>query len=419
MKISLRRQFPVVVTLVAVLLFGATAKRVTASPGQPPDAFELRDGDRVVFLGNALIERAQEHGYIEMALTTRWPARSVTFRNLGWSGDTVYGAARGHYTNPPGAYEHLVQQVRTLDPTVIFVGYGMNASLEGEQPFEKGLSKLLDDLGETGARIILLSPTPHEKARSPVPDPSSRNARLQRVTAIIEEVAQERGLRFVDLFRPFRRLARETDVPLTTNGIHLSRAGYFAAAAFIERGLGLDPRRWRVEIDARSQEGQAAGARLASVRKMGQGVTFALQNQFVPLPPPAVPAEFLSRLGYDHTLKAAGLPEGSYRLSVDGEAVTQKKAAAWEDGVLLRSGPALARARRLLQAIRRKNRLYFYRYRPQNETYLVGFREYEQGQNAEELEQRAPLIDEEELVIGQLRTAGHTRVYTLELREER
>jgi hypothetical protein len=65
----------------------------------------------------------------------------------------------------------------------------------------------------------------------------------------------------------------------------------------------------------------------------------------------------------------------------------------------------VARREALRRAIVEKNRLYFRRFRPQNETYLVGFRRYEQGQNAPELEQLDPLIGALENEIGRLRIA--------------
>src|SRR5580693_1391931 len=46
---------------------------------------ELRDHDRVVLIGNTLIERDQRYGYLETALTERFSDRNITFRNLGWS----------------------------------------------------------------------------------------------------------------------------------------------------------------------------------------------------------------------------------------------------------------------------------------------------------------------------------------------
>lgn len=46
----------------------------------------------------------------------------------------------------------------------------------------------------------------------------------------------------------------------------------------------------------------------------------------------------------------------------------------------------------LRELIRVKNELYFHQYRPQNETYLRGFRKHEQGQNAREIAEFEPLI---------------------------
>ena len=51
----------------------------------------------------------------------------------------------------------------------------------------------------------------------------------------------------------------------------------------------------------------------------------------------------------------------------------------------LQAGPDFEQAEALRALIVAKNRLYFHRWRPQNETYLFGFRKHEQGQNAVEI----------------------------------
>ena len=99
-----------------------------ASAAEP---FELKDGDRVVLIGNTLIEREQRYGYWETALTSRWPDRNVTFRNLGWSGDTVFGDARAGFGTPAEGFTHLRDHVLALKPTVIIIGYGGNESFDG------------------------------------------------------------------------------------------------------------------------------------------------------------------------------------------------------------------------------------------------------------------------------------------------
>src|SRR4029079_895864 len=64
------------------------------------------------------------------------------------------------------------------------------------------------------------------------------------------------------------------------------------------------------------------------------------------------------------------------------------------------------------QIIAEKNKLFFNRWRPQNETYLFGFRKYEQGQNAKEIPMFDPLVSEQEEKIFKL-VELKTRKYEL------
>ena len=56
-------------------------------------SFELRDGDRVALVGDTLIERAQESGWLESVMDASFPDCHIAVRNLGWSADTPAGAA--------------------------------------------------------------------------------------------------------------------------------------------------------------------------------------------------------------------------------------------------------------------------------------------------------------------------------------
>src|SRR5439155_9059268 len=58
-------------------------------------------------------------------------------------------------------------------------------------------------------------------------------------------------------------------------------------------------------------------------------------------------------------------------------------------------------------AIRKKNELFFHRWRPANWTYLLGFRKQEQGRNAVEIPKFDPLIAEWEARIARLRDLKH------------
>ena len=134
---------------------------------------EFKDGDRVVFLGNTLIEREQRYGYWEKALTLANPDKTIIFRNLGWSGDTVWREcalrfARSWVPPAPGA------RVDAAKPTVVLVGYGLNESFAGNAGlprFQKGLDALLDTLAATKARLVILGPQRQEDLGRPLPDP--------------------------------------------------------------------------------------------------------------------------------------------------------------------------------------------------------------------------------------------------------
>jgi hypothetical protein len=101
-------------------------------------------------------------------------------------------------------------------------------------------------------------------------------------------------------------------------------------------------------------------------------------------------------------LRVRGLAAGTYRLESDGQPVAVATAAAWAAGVRLARGPEVNQVERLRQTIIEKNRLYFYRWRPQNETYLFGFRKHEQGQNAREILEFDSLVAEREEEIAKL-----------------
>jgi hypothetical protein len=215
------------------------------APASAQEPFEIRAGERVVFIGNTFAERMQIFPHFEALLTARQPERRLTFRYLAWSGDEV--ALRPRPLNFGDIHTHLEEQ----RADVIFAAFGMNESYQGEDGlprFRVELAALLGELksrtynGSTPPRIVLLSPIPHEQvARVPL-DPAAHNADLARYTDAMREVAAAEGVRFVDLFEPMRPLISDPALgDLTINGIHLDNEGNRVAAALIARSLGWIP----------------------------------------------------------------------------------------------------------------------------------------------------------------------------------
>jgi lysophospholipase L1-like esterase len=215
--------------LLLALLVVTAAARLDAAP------FEFQTGDRVVFLGNTLIEREQSYGYWELALTLAEPEKKLTFRNVGWSGDSVWCESRGIFDQPQQGYQRTLELVKELKPTVIILGYGGNEAFAGPtgvDAFLQQYRKLLDDLKDTKARLVFLSPLPLEKLGASYPDPAAYNQNVETYSKAIAGLAEERGGQFVALSRPPATVSDAEGKPqmTTDNGQHYTEWGYWTTA---------------------------------------------------------------------------------------------------------------------------------------------------------------------------------------------
>ena len=196
----------------------------------PAAGFEFNAGDRVVLLGNTFIEREGNYGHIETQLAAALAEKNIIFRNLGWSGDNVFCAARSYFGPPQEGFNRLKSHLEFLKPTVVIACYGAVAAFEGQPGVEKflnGYTRLLEMIKTTsGARIILLSPPPCETLGSPLPDMMQQNRRLAHYRDRIRELARSRECAFADLFGAMKDGTVQSQPAGTFNGIHYSQAGY-------------------------------------------------------------------------------------------------------------------------------------------------------------------------------------------------
>lgn len=324
-----------VVSTVVITFLSLTLSQAGLAEDKSKGGFRFKSDDMVVFVGNTFVERAQSFGYVETVLdlgAARQGAKEVRFRNLGWSGDTVWCDARSYFGPPQEGFDRLQKGLGELKPTVIFTSYGaaeaMEQRLEGEsekealKQFEQGYARLLKMMiaaaGDGLREIVLLSPTPFENLGDPLPDQSVNNKRLARYRAAIEKLVhlQLEGkvkLRFVDLFAALAGDSFSGEVTkkqLTNNGIHYSEEGYRVVAETLSIALGMESLKLNKE-----------------------------------------------QVGID----------------------------------------------KMRQAVVEKNRLFFHRWRPANETYLFLFRKHEQGQNAKEIPMFDPLVKTKEKEVSYLR----------------
>lgn len=271
-------------------------------------ALSFEENDMVVLVGNTFVERAQKYGYFEAGLTRSTDQKGVKFRNLGWSGDTVYGDARSYFGPPREGFDRLRANLKELKPQVVILCYGAVAAFEGEsgeELFVKGYERLVKMISEVGVReIVLVSPPPAESLGGRLPKMEGQNARLARYRDLIKGVAERQKCGFADLFGAME--GKEGN--WTENGLHFGAEGYEKITPLFLTSLGLKPSSANGALDQKIREEIVA-----------------------------------------------------------------------------------------------KNKLFFFKWRPANETYLRLFRKHEQGQNAKELELFDPLIEEAEKRIENLR----------------
>jgi putative heme-binding domain-containing protein len=394
------------------------ASLARSTQGQQTNAFELLDGDRVAFIGDTFIEREQTYGHIEYVLTTHWPERNVTFRNLGWSADTPLGVSRAGFDSPDKGFDRTKEQISEFKPTVVFVGYGMASSFDGAPglgKFRAEMKQLLDAVqqiaGEKKVRFVLLSPIQHEKLPAPLPDPTQHNQQLAEYAKAIEDLAKERNTWYVPMFTLLdnKKIGAES-VPLTDNGIHLTDYGYRRAAEALSIGLKLEPHVWRFGITKDDKVRQGSyGTKLVDFKRTENGFRAVTLDENLVSPRSLEDAKPLPMLTDACRVQVLGLKQGNYDLKIDDKFIRTVTIGEIFRGVAVDSGPQWDQAEELLKAIQKKNELFFYRWRPQNITYLFLFRKHEQGKNAKEIPEFDPLVQAEEERIAKLRKpAQHT-----------
>ncbi|PYJ83683.1 MAG: hypothetical protein DME22_15155, partial [Verrucomicrobia bacterium] len=310
-----------------------------------PEPFELHDADRVLFIGDTFFEREVDYGHIETRLTAAFSERNITFRNLAWAADTPIGRSR--------------------------------ASFDWNKPEEEWLKRVKEQVALVKPTVAFLSygmTASLEQSSAGVP-PAQQTADLEKFKAdmnklmdAIEEVSGSspdgpKKVRFVLLgpVHPVPHALRTPEVQQIVKN-----------ASDYERVLL-----------------QLAGEK---------GISFVSV------------VNATSSRGNDWTDDSIHLNNQGYRAAADvivktlaGKIVKTRR----PDADFPRSKSEKNAYETLRYAIRKKNELFFHRWRPENWTYLFGFRKQEQGQNAVEIPKFDPLIAEWEARIARLRDLKH------------
>jgi len=358
--------------------------------------FFIKDGDRVVFLGDSITEQRLYTTYIEAYVLTRYPHWQLRFRNVGWGGDTSWLRQRAHpdekqlFAADESAQQKMVEDsvgrglnrdVLPLKPTVVTVKFGMND--HSYQPFREDISRayvrsqgeIAKILKEHGARVAFLTPQPIEDKRAD-PDKDARNESLRKFSDGLKEVCSRQGATFVDQFDPYmaimlrERAANPTALIGGGDAVHPGPTGHTIMAWAILKALGATPMVARAEVDYAAKKSSTSQCEISNLKVADGTVSFDRLDEALPMPidPRAEASLKLAPVLEDldrYELRISGLPEATYELSIDGEAASKASAAELAKGLNLavQAGPITKQAQQVLDLVVKKNNQYFARWR--------------------------------------------------------
>jgi len=360
-------------------------QKMSVSAGSP--------SNRVVLVGGSLIAMMEKNAFLEMTLTTRYPERGLSFRNVGWPADDVFGLARSQFGSaqntqswqPPSAEEGfgskvLKEHLIAAAPNTLIIGYGGELAYgddEAMELFRSGYSRLLDLADSLASHVLLLSPHKHEDQLVREGRIGEINERLGQVRDFISSQAMEREFIFVDLFEELIEDPQKRE--FTENGVQLNERGYRKMSALIARSFGIDnDGKIAVEFRPNGEIVSVDNAAVTHWKRTVRGIAFDLE--------PNVGSAY-GELAIN----------GPHALYVDGEYISKG-----EGNIKLSLASDSIRLRELHEAIIEKNKMNRYRLQPLNEAYIYLFRRHEMGHLAYEMDEFAKLVAEGEERIARL-----------------
>ncbi|MFK8114034.1 MAG: PVC-type heme-binding CxxCH protein [Rubripirellula sp.] len=233
-------------------IYAATAPRAqSTAPVATELPLELKPQMRIAMIGNMLLERSQNFGYLETLLHQKYPQHELVIRHLGWPADTVDLQPR------PDNFADVEQHLHHEKTDLIIATFGFNESFQGPdglEHFRSGLQERIVKLkslafnGASAPSIVLLSPIANENIQG-VPAADLNNKHIQLYAETVEQVAKQTEVGFVDLFASSLSEMSSPGSDLTINGVHLNDAGYALFGQLVYQGLfGEQPPQVREDI---------------------------------------------------------------------------------------------------------------------------------------------------------------------------
>ena len=137
--------------------------------GPAPAAPLLREGDRILFLGDSNTHSGYYVAALDLIVRCRMPGANVQMMNAGLASETLSGTSeKGHPWPRPDVHERAARALEKARPTVVVWCYGMNDGIyappdaERMEKYRAGTRDLSRMSRAAGARVVILTPPPFD-----------------------------------------------------------------------------------------------------------------------------------------------------------------------------------------------------------------------------------------------------------------
>ncbi|HEX7261552.1 MAG TPA: SGNH/GDSL hydrolase family protein [Luteolibacter sp.] len=240
----------------------------SAAPPKPvaksKAGIELLAGKRVLVLGDSITEAGSYVSFMDYLLQKGNPEKTFDIVSVGLSAETTSGLKEKGSVRPC-VHDRLESALSAVKPAVVIACYGMNDGIY--QPydtgrmkaFETGMTRLVTDCVNAGAKVALVTPPVYDYANnsgSPNFRPTNdveRAKQTDRVTydEVLAKFAEwevkhpPAGVVAVaDLHTPMaaelaKRREKDSSFKFANDGIHPQELGHLFMALEILKGLGV------------------------------------------------------------------------------------------------------------------------------------------------------------------------------------
>ena len=313
----------------------------------------LKDNDVWVMSGDSITAQRQHTNFIEAYYRTHYPKLNLHFRNSGIGGNRT-GSILARFDYDVAAWK----------PTVVSIELGMNDVNGTEEQYINGMKELIAKIRAIHAQPVLISSSPVDDGSVMGDWKSERCQKIHPFTDALRKLATEEKIVFVDQYHPLidlwgqnRRKGAEdaaakgikpppapapvptadgkppkpaapwiapSRIPLGGDPVHPGPVGQYNMAATILAGLKADGEISSATLSADGKITDAKRCKITDVNAKGGKLAFTRLDDASPWPilsaaktsVELLPA-MLKLSGY--TLKVSGLPEGNYRVSINGK----------------------------------------------------------------------------------------------------